>query len=457
MKCPKCQYIGFEQGNRCRNCGYDFSLSNDLAELDLPIKTGDEALGPLADFDLVDERGAVAAEQAFAGQSDPMPAVRASELPLFGDRLLDDDRPLVSLPATPRAPVSVRKSAPVRHAERERVAEPVLDLEPSPAVTSGSRRRHTRLTDDPVAEPEPTDDAAAPAGARLLGAVVDLLLLAAIDVTVVYLTLRLCDLNLAQLRQVPVVPLAAFLAGVSGNAERRIHGSVHGGRGAEHRENGCRDSRRLRRRKRSHRRSPAGPVRRAGGGIRGVGAARRPRVPARTVWSGSPGAARPSRANARRQGVTRLAVFIATVGYCGYFPFAPGTVGSAAGLAFYALVWWTASPLLEVSLIVALFALGVWAGTTAERYFGGVDPGPIVLDEVVGMLITLAFIPGLGWSGALAGFVLFRIADIVKPFPAGRFEQLHGGLGVMADDAMAAVYANIALRFLLWLMPGWIA
>jgi uncharacterized RDD family membrane protein YckC len=216
MKCPKCQYIGFEQGNRCRNCGYDFSLSNDLAELDLPIKTGDEALGPLADFDLVDERGAVAAEQAFAGQSDPMPAVRASELPLFGDRLLDDDRPLVSLPATPRAPVSVRKSAPVRHAERERVAEPVLDLEPSPAVTSGSRRRHTRLTDDPVAEPEPTDDAAAPAGARLLGAVVDLLLLAAIDVTVVYLTLRLCDLNLAQLRQVPVVPLAAFLAMLNG-------------------------------------------------------------------------------------------------------------------------------------------------------------------------------------------------------------------------------------------------
>ena len=73
------------------------------------------------------------------------------------------------------------------------------------------------------------------------------------------------------------------------------------------------------------------------------------------------------------------------------------------------------------------------------------------------MLITLAFIPGIGWSGALAGFVLFRIADIIKPFPAGRFEQLHGGLGVMADDAMAAVYANIVLRCLLWLLPGWIA
>lgn len=155
--------------------------------------------------------------------------------------------------------------------------------------------------------------------------------------------------------------------------------------------------------------------------------------------------------------MTRLAVFIATVGYCGYFPIAPGTVGSAAGLLFYALVAWTGSSALEAALIVGLFAAGVWAGTTAERYFGGVDPGPIVLDEVVGMLITLAFIPGLGWSGAIAGFVLFRVFDVIKPYPAARFEQLHGGLGVMADDAMAAIYANVCLRALLWLAPGWIA
>ena len=154
--------------------------------------------------------------------------------------------------------------------------------------------------------------------------------------------------------------------------------------------------------------------------------------------------------------MTRLAVFIATVGYCGYFPFAPGTVGSAAGLAFYALVWWSGSPVVEVAMIVAVFAAGVWAGTTAERYFGGVDPGPIVIDEVVGMLITLAFIP-VGWSGAVAGFVLFRIFDVIKPFPAGRLEALHGGLGVMADDAMAAVYANLSLRLAMWMFPAWIA
>lgn len=155
--------------------------------------------------------------------------------------------------------------------------------------------------------------------------------------------------------------------------------------------------------------------------------------------------------------MTQLAVFIATVGYCGYFPIAPGTVGSAAGLLFYALVWWTGSPVVEAGMILVLFAVGVWAGTTAERYFGGVDPGPIVMDEVVGMLITLAFIPGLGVSGVIAGFVLFRLFDVIKPFPAGRLEQLHGGLGVMADDAMAAVYANISLRGLLWLFPAWLA
>ena len=153
--------------------------------------------------------------------------------------------------------------------------------------------------------------------------------------------------------------------------------------------------------------------------------------------------------------MTRLAVFIATVGYCGYFPIAPGTVGSAAGLVFYLLVWWAQSPLFEAGLILLLFAVGVWAGTTSERYFGGIDPGPIVLDEVVGMLITLAFIP-VGITGALIGFVLFRLFDVLKPFPAGRFERLHGGLGVMADDAMAAIYANLVLRLVLSIRPGWL-
>ena len=151
----------------------------------------------------------------------------------------------------------------------------------------------------------------------------------------------------------------------------------------------------------------------------------------------------------------RLAVFLATVAYCGYFPIAPGTVGSAAGLVVYMLVWWTRSPIVEIGLIAAAFAIGTWAATHAERYFGGIDPGPVVIDEVLGMLVTLAFIPA-GWSAMAAGFVLFRVFDVIKPYPANKLETFHGGFGIMADDAMAGVYANLALRILMWLLPGWI-
>jgi phosphatidylglycerophosphatase A len=70
------------------------------------------------------------------------------------------------------------------------------------------------------------------------------------------------------------------------------------------------------------------------------------------------------------------------------------------------------------------------------------------------MLITLAFIPA-GWAAMLAGFLLFRVLDVIKPFPADRLETFHGGFGIMADDAMAGVYANLALRGLIWLVPDW--
>ena len=153
--------------------------------------------------------------------------------------------------------------------------------------------------------------------------------------------------------------------------------------------------------------------------------------------------------------MTRLAVFVATVAYCGYFPIAPGTAGSAAGLVVYLLVWWTRSPAIEVALIALTMVAGAWAATHAERFFGGIDPGPVVIDEVLGMLVTLAFIQA-GWSAALAGFVLFRILDVIKPWPANRLEKLHGGFGIMADDAMAGVYANIGLRIMMWLLPAWI-
>jgi phosphatidylglycerophosphatase A len=153
----------------------------------------------------------------------------------------------------------------------------------------------------------------------------------------------------------------------------------------------------------------------------------------------------------------RLGLFIATCGYIGYAPIAPGTFGSAAGLAVYALVRSTGSYLVEALTIVLLFLVGVWSGTEAEHHFGGVDPAPVVMDEVVGMLITLAFLP-VNWVGALAGFLVFRLLDVYKPWPAARFERLPGGLGVMADDGMAALYGNLVMRGLMLAVPaGWLA
>jgi phosphatidylglycerophosphatase A len=153
----------------------------------------------------------------------------------------------------------------------------------------------------------------------------------------------------------------------------------------------------------------------------------------------------------------QVAVFLATCGYVGYAPVAPGTFGSAAGLAIFALVRASGSIYVELAVIVVLFAIGVWSGTEAEHHFGGTDPGPIVLDEVVGMLITLALLP-VNAMGAFVGFIVFRALDVVKPWPSGRFERLHGGLGIMADDGMAAVYGNIMMRIALAVAPaGWLS
>ena len=151
--------------------------------------------------------------------------------------------------------------------------------------------------------------------------------------------------------------------------------------------------------------------------------------------------------------MTRLALFIATAGYLGYFPIAPGTVGSGGGLLVFALLLPARSSLVEVAVILGLCVAGVWAAQVAARHFGGEDPGPVVIDEVVGMLVTLAFVPA-SVATAVAGFFLFRVFDILKPHPASRFELLPGGWGVMADDVMAGIYANLGLRLLLFLAPG---
>jgi phosphatidylglycerophosphatase A len=152
--------------------------------------------------------------------------------------------------------------------------------------------------------------------------------------------------------------------------------------------------------------------------------------------------------------INRLALLVATVLGIGRVPFAPGTFGSLPGIAVTLLArasgpWW-----LEGAIIVLLFAVGVWAATLAERHLGGIDPGPVVIDEVVGMMITVLFLP-LSPAGLAAGFVVFRVCDVLKPFPAGRFEQFPGGLGVMSDDVMAGVWGYAIMRGLIWLAPAW--
>jgi phosphatidylglycerophosphatase A len=149
-------------------------------------------------------------------------------------------------------------------------------------------------------------------------------------------------------------------------------------------------------------------------------------------------------------------MFIATCGYIGYVPVAPGTFGSAVGLLVFAAVRATGSTAVEMATIAVIFVLGIWSGTIAEHHFGGIDPGPVVIDEVLGMLVTLALLP-VNATGAIVGFLVFRVLDVVKPWPSGGFEKLPGGLGVMADDGMAAIYGNLVMQLLIRVAPaGWL-
>ena len=153
---------------------------------------------------------------------------------------------------------------------------------------------------------------------------------------------------------------------------------------------------------------------------------------------------------------SRLAVAFASFGYVGFAPVAPGTVGSAAAIPLFLLLRWAGSPWLEVAVCGVLVVAGAWSARLTERALGVEDPGPVVIDEVVGMLVSLLFLPGT-WPVILAAFIAFRLFDIVKPWPAGRLEDVPGGWGVMADDVMAGVYANLTIQILLWARPGLLA
>ena len=147
----------------------------------------------------------------------------------------------------------------------------------------------------------------------------------------------------------------------------------------------------------------------------------------------------------------RLLMFIATGGGSGYLPKAPGTWGTLVGL----VLWWPLAGLSLAAYLAAvglLFAVGVASAGAAEKILDRGDPGVVVIDEIVGVLIALTAVP-LHPAAALAGFALFRLFDIAKPFPVGWVDRhLHGGLGIMLDDVAAGLYALLVLHLGLWLL-----
>jgi phosphatidylglycerophosphatase A len=200
-----------------------------------------------------------------------------------------------------------------------------------------------------------------------------------------------------------------------------------------------------------------------------------------------------SQSNASHQRKPRLALFIATAAGLGYLPKAPGTFGSLAGLALALVPWWALvgvglisadanfvstgphanpiDPLLQCQVWISLTigAVGVWAASRAASYCSQKDPQRVVIDEVSGQHLALflgcalplwwkaqppwidaqlGFVTSqtaLNWKYLLLGFILFRVFDIWKPFPARQAESLPGGWGIMCDDWVAGIYAALGL------------
>ena len=141
----------------------------------------------------------------------------------------------------------------------------------------------------------------------------------------------------------------------------------------------------------------------------------------------------------------RPTILLATGFGAGYAPVAPGTAGSALGvLLFYLLP--PLPPVFYAGILVAITLCAVGIAGAAERTLGTKDPPQVVIDEVAGQLIALAFLPA-HWGYLLAGFLLFRLFDIAKPWPANTINRhMKGGAGIVLDDVVAGVYANIVLH-----------
>jgi len=148
--------------------------------------------------------------------------------------------------------------------------------------------------------------------------------------------------------------------------------------------------------------------------------------------------------------VNKIRRLVATGFYTGYCPIAPGTCGTLLAAGIYLAVAYTVPAFVNVIvLLLAALALAgnVWIGKWSERSFGRKDPQKVVVDEMLGYFVAVFFIGSADWwIIAIAGFVLFRIFDITKPWPIKKLEHLPAGWGVAMDDFAAGVLANIVLR-----------
>jgi len=221
MKCPKCGYLGFESVSRCRNCGYDFSLArtDDQIDPDLPIRRETNRVELHHDLSLAPDRGPES-EEALAGSIarrgvgvSVSPKRVVTDLPLFGSRV-DDHEPLITKPSPPRPPLAVRRATPevprVR-AEQPRMQLFDLSLDAAETAPPSSADRLLDRFELPGSDGSVMLRRDAAVSARFVAVVIDVLILAAIDATVIYFTMKICGVTFAEVGILPKIPLIAFL------------------------------------------------------------------------------------------------------------------------------------------------------------------------------------------------------------------------------------------------------
>ncbi len=145
--------------------------------------------------------------------------------------------------------------------------------------------------------------------------------------------------------------------------------------------------------------------------------------------------------------MNRFALLLSTWFGCGYFPVGPGTIGSLAAVLIAAVAhqYLGAGRITFLLATLVLLAPAIWSATQTARLLNREDPGLVVIDEVLGIWVTLLGATALNWKSFTAAFILFRVFDIWKPWPVRQFENLPDGTGIVADDLAAGVYAAIML------------